>query len=67
MTAIDCPQGCGGLTDDPDGGPCTQCWGSIADAALDRYAKGPVAWPDQTHDGQRDRDTENADAAGEVL
>ena len=21
-----CPMGCGRMTDDPYGGPCTQCW-----------------------------------------
>jgi hypothetical protein len=25
-----CPQGCGGLTDDPYGGPCTRCWDAVA-------------------------------------
>lgn len=23
-----CPMGCGGLTDDPYGGPCERCWAS---------------------------------------
>lgn len=27
----------------------------------------PVVWPRRTHDGQRMRDTETADVAGEVL
>lgn len=27
-----CPQGCGNLTDDPYGGPCTDCWNAIYDA-----------------------------------
>jgi hypothetical protein len=50
-----------------DGGPCTECWGSIADAALDRYAEAPAVWPDRTHDGQRMRDTETADVDRRVL
>lgn len=24
-----CPQGCGGLTEDPYGGPCKRCWGAV--------------------------------------
>lgn len=28
--AYPCPQGCGRLTDDPYGGPCTACWDAIA-------------------------------------
>lgn len=24
-----CPQGCGGLTDDPYGGPCSSCWAEL--------------------------------------
>jgi hypothetical protein len=24
-----CPNGCGGPTDDPYGGPCTGCWGRV--------------------------------------
>lgn len=30
-----CPHGCGRLTDDPYGGPCSRCW-----AALDDYDSG---------------------------
>lgn len=26
-----CPMGCGGLTDDPYGGPCTRCWNAVYD------------------------------------
>ncbi len=26
-----CPGGCGGITDDPYGGPCTNCWNAIQD------------------------------------
>lgn len=24
-----CPQGCGGLTEDPYGGPCRACWDAV--------------------------------------
>lgn len=24
-----CPMACGGLTDDPYGGPCTRCWNNV--------------------------------------
>jgi hypothetical protein len=24
-----CPQGCGGITEDPYGGPCTACWDAV--------------------------------------
>jgi len=24
-----CPEGCGGATEDPYGGPCRRCWGKV--------------------------------------
>lgn len=26
-----CPMGCGGMTDDPAGGPCKACWAKVYD------------------------------------
>ena len=26
-----CPEGCGGLTEDPYGGPCKACWAKVDD------------------------------------
>lgn len=28
-----CPEGCGGLTEDPYGGPCRACWDKIGKTA----------------------------------
>lgn len=30
-----CPMGCGGLTDDPAGGPCESCWDAVPDEVDD--------------------------------
>ncbi|MFI9558846.1 hypothetical protein [Nonomuraea endophytica] len=29
-----CPQGCGGHTTDPYGGPCTACWNAVTQPAV---------------------------------
>lgn len=34
-----CPEGCGGPTEDPYGGPCKQCWDAV-----------PSAWPEDDYD-----------------
>ena len=31
-----CPEGCGGVTEDPYGGPCKACWARV-DATGERY------------------------------
>ena len=31
-----CPEGCGGVTEDPYGGPCRACWARV-DATGERY------------------------------
>lgn len=30
-----CPEGCGGLTEDPYGGPCKACWDAVGRADRD--------------------------------
>jgi hypothetical protein len=35
--AVPCPEGCGRLTDDPYGGPCTVCWRKIDALAQRRW------------------------------
>ena len=30
-----CPEGCGGLTEDPYGGPCKACWDAVGTRAAD--------------------------------
>jgi hypothetical protein len=33
-----CPEGCGGLTEDPYGGPCKTCWDKVPSASdLERW------------------------------
>jgi hypothetical protein len=32
-----CPEGCGGLTEDPYGGPCSACWRRIDDLSQRRW------------------------------
>jgi hypothetical protein len=48
-----CPQGCGGLTEDPYGGPCKACWGTVGGGKAPRcplcceHGKpltGPCGW-----------------------
>lgn len=29
-----CPEGCGGATSDPYGGPCSKCWDAVQDSVL---------------------------------
>jgi hypothetical protein len=31
-----CPQGCGGITEDPYGGPCQACWDAVPKASAGR-------------------------------
>jgi hypothetical protein len=33
-----CPQGCGGLTEDPYGGPCRACWEAVSAKKAPRCA-----------------------------
>ena len=37
-----CPNGCGGVTEDPYGGPCQACW----DAVSNDETPGDVPGPD---------------------
>jgi hypothetical protein len=42
-----CPEACGGLTEDPAGGPCKRCWDKVA-GPLETSADwaGPIHWHD---------------------
>lgn len=47
-----CPEGCGGVTEDPYGGPCKACWRAVDDRErAEREADGDMAeffdqWPE---------------------
>lgn len=46
-----CPMGCGRLTDDPYGGPCTACWSAVNDCPTED--DDPVCWVAATGGGAR--------------
>jgi len=35
-----CPEGCGGTTEDPYGGPCQHCWDKVGQPEPDLYEQG---------------------------
>jgi hypothetical protein len=39
-----CPQGCGGTTEDPYGGPCKACWREIEDDEREGRERWSDGW-----------------------